>query len=292
MDRSLLKSDLILLFTAVIWGFTFVAQRQGMQYIGPFTFIALRFLLGVLFLVCFILVRHNKRFWKITRKEFFMGCIVGLVLFAGTAFQQVGIIHTTATKSGFITGLYVVLVPVLGFLIWEQKISRWSLIGSIIAFTGLYFLSVPSDLKLNYGDVLTFIGAIFWTFHVLLIARYSPRMNSLKLALIQFSLSAVLSVVIALLYENIEVSAFYPSAIPILYSGLISTGVAFTLQVVGQKKSPPTHAAIIMSLEAVFAAIGGWLILNEGFSTRVVVGCSLMLFGMLISHAKLKPAIY
>jgi len=292
MDRSVLKSDLILLLAAIIWGFCFVAQRLGMEHMGPFTFTALRFSLGTIFLAFFILIKHKKQFWSFKKKEIVMGCIVGAMMFAATAFQQVGITYTTATKSGFITSLYVILVPIFGFLFWEQKISRWTLLGSILAVVGLYLLTVPSDLKPNYGDILTFVCALFWAFHVLTIGKFSPRMNSLKLALVQFSFCTVLSIVVALIIETTTIHMIYLSSISLLYSGIISIGVAFTLQIVGQKYSPPSHAAIIMSLEAVFAAVGGWFMLNEGFTPRTMLGCGLMLFGMLISHAKLKPALY
>jgi drug/metabolite transporter (DMT)-like permease len=285
MKTQPLKSNLLLLLTAAIWGFAFVAQRVGMQYIGPFTFNGVRFALGSLSLVPLILYYQNKsqssgEVVKL-KNSFPAGILAGLVLFTGASLQQVGMVYTTAGKAAFITGLYIVLVPFLGiFLKHTIKLNIW--IGAILAVSGLYFLSVTSSFSIAYGDLLQLIGAFFWAIHILLIDHFSKKVNVLKLACFQFVTCSVLSMGAAIFLETITLNSLLQAAIPILYGGVCSVGVAYTLQVVGQKNANPSHAAIILSMETVFAALGGWLILNERLGLRGIIGCSLMLIGMLL----------
>jgi drug/metabolite transporter (DMT)-like permease len=220
------------------------------------------------------------------------GGLAGLFLFLGASLQQLGIVHTTAGKAGFITGLYVVIVPILG-LFWGRRSGLGTWLGAILAAVGLYFLSVTEHLSISPGDLLVLIAAFVWAGHVHIIGWLSPRADSVKLAFLQFAVCSVLSLIMALFVETMTTEGLYGAVIPILYAGLISSGVAYTLQVVAQRRARPAPAAIILSLEAVFAAVGGWLILGEILSERELFGCVLMLGGMLLSQIavgkKLKP---
>lgn len=288
------KAELLLLLAAVIWGFAFVAQRVGMDHVGPFTYNGVRFLLGALSLLP--LLWFGRRSigavgaggWRPTVGG---GLLAGLILFAGASLQQIGIVHTTAGKAGFITGLYVVIVPTLG-LLWGQRTpwSTWG--GAALAVTGLHLLTLTDDLTLTKGDGLVLIGAFFWAGHVLVIGWLSGRyVEPVLLACLQFLVCGALSLLAAAATESVTLAGLQGGAWPILYGGLLSVGVAYTLQVVAQRDAPPAHAAIILSLETVFAALGGWLLLNELLSGRGLIGCVLMFGGMLLSQLSLnQPA--
>jgi len=290
MQGVTLKSDVLLLITAIIWGFAFVAQRVGMDYVGPFTYNGVRFAIGSLSLLPLVLMAREQRSAASQilpppglKTILFGGAALGLTLFVGASLQQIGLVYTTAGKAGFITGLYVIIVPILG-LIWRQqpRIGTW--IGAFLAAIGLYLLSVTEEFTIELGDLLVLIGAFFWAAHVLIIGWLSPRINPIKLAFSQYVVCSILSLITAIIIEVITFRSIFAAAIPILYGGLLSVGVAYTLQVVAQRDAHPAHAAILLSLEAVFAAIGGWLILGEIISPRGLVGCGLMLFGMLLSQ--------
>ena len=288
-DRNHL-SDGLLLLTAVIWGFAFVAQRVGMAYIGPFTFNGLRFALGCLVLLPFLGPRRNR-----PRAAFntpvpmkaaalpAVGALCGTVLFAGASLQQVGLVYTTAGNAGFITGLYVVIVPLMG-LLWGQRTHRGTWLGALLAVAGLYLLSVTEQLHMAIGDFLVLLGAFVWAVHVHIIGRWSPRTDPLRLAWLQFAVCSLLSLITGFILETIRWTAIQQAALALLYGGALSVGVAYTLQVVAQRRAHPAHAAILLSLESVFAALGGWLLLGEVLPARGIVGCALMLAGMLVSQ--------
>jgi drug/metabolite transporter (DMT)-like permease len=290
MNPTTVKSDALLLTTAIIWGFAFVAQRVGMDYVGPFTFNGIRFAIGGLSLLPLVVMSREKRtaanhiFPRPGLKTImFGGSALGLTLFGGASLQQIGLVYTTAGKAGFITGLYVIIVPILG-LIWRQQPGIGTWIGAFLAAGGLYFLSITEKFTIEPGDLLVLIGAFFWAVHVLIIGWLSPRINPIKLAFSQYMACSILSLATAFVIEVITPDSIFQAAIPILYGGLLSVGIAYTLQVVAQRDAHPAHAAILLSLEAVFAAIGGWLILGEIISPRGLVGCGLMLLGMLLSQ--------
>ncbi|HNV68892.1 MAG TPA: DMT family transporter, partial [Candidatus Ozemobacteraceae bacterium] len=209
--------------------------------------------------------------------------IAGAFLFTGASLQQVGLQYTTAGKAGFITGLYVVLVPLIGRLFGHRTdLFTWS--GAILATAGLYFLSVTEQFTIAFGDLLELIGAVFWAGHVLLVGRYASRFEPVAFSVGQFSVCSVLSFVTALKLEVISTTGLMGAAIPIAYGGFISVGIGYTLQVVAQRDAPPAHAAILLSLESVFAALTGWLLLQELMSGRAIFGCVLMLAGMLLAQ--------
>jgi drug/metabolite transporter (DMT)-like permease len=212
-----------------------------------------------------------------------IGMLLGVVLFAGSSLQQIGLVYTTAGNAGFITGLYVIIVPILG-MIWKQKTDSGTWIGAILAAWGLYLLSVTADLTIQVGDLLVFIGAFFWAGHVLLVGHFSPRVHPILLAICQSTVCSLLSLLSALVLETITIEGLLRAALPIFYGGFFSVGIAYTLQIIAQQDAHPAHAAILMSLEAVFALAGGWFILGEAVSYRGLLGCGLMLAGMLLAQ--------
>jgi drug/metabolite transporter (DMT)-like permease len=290
MDKDAVKSDILLLLTAVIWGFAFVAQRVGMDFVGPFTFNGVRFALGSLVLLPFIAAARPRRPpssqsapVKKRTASIAPGAVAGVVLFFGSSLQQMGLVYTTAGNAGFITGLYVVMVPIIG-LIWRHKPGTGTWMGTILAAWGLYLLSVTESLRLAPGDLLVLMSAVMWAIHVLIIGWLSPRQNPLVLACSQFAVCSLLSLVTAVGIEPITLDGLRSATIPILYGGVLSVGLAYTLQVVAQRNAPPAHAAVILSLEGAFAALGGRLLLAEILTPRGYAGCALMLAGMLLSQ--------
>ncbi|HWR42376.1 DMT family transporter [Sporomusa sp.] len=283
---SALKSNLLLLLAAAIWGLAFVAQRVGMEHVGPFTFNGIRFALGSLSLLPLIF-HYRKKPEQIqgncSREAVRAGILAGLVLFTAASLQQIGLIYTTAGKAAFITCLYIVLVPILGiFLKHYVSITTW--LSSVLALVGLYLLCVKENFSISYGDFLQLVGAVFWSVHILLIDHFANRVDVLKLSFFQFITCGILSLVTAFWLETMTVEGLAGALIPILYGGIFSVGIAYTLQVIGQKYSPPSHAAIILSMETVFATVGGFLLLDERLGFKELVGCALMLAGMLLTQ--------
>ncbi len=288
MKEGTLTADFLLLMTAMIWGFAFVAQRVGMDYVGPFTFNAIRFALGSLSLLPLIWLLKKRQTATTTtgqqKKAVLLGgLLTGGALFAGASLQQAGMVYTTAGKAGFITGLYVVIVPLLG-LFWKQRPGLGTWLGAVMAAAGLYFLSITSEFTISIGDFLVLLSAFFWSGHVLLIGWLAPRTDVLILAAVQFAICSLLSLMTALVIETITLTSIWQGIIPILYGGFCSVGIAYTLQIIAQRNAHPAHSAIIMSLEGLFAAIGGWLVLGEVLSLRGLFGCALMFTGMMFSQ--------
>ena len=302
MNSRALKADILLFITAAIWGFAFVAQRVGMDHVGPLTFNGIRFALGALALIPLIIRMEKDRssgYQSVDRRKLTLGGgLLGIALFCGATLQQIGLAEpqlaalgfeaSTAGKAGFITGLYVVFVPIFG-LMFAQKTGWGTWLGAGLAVIGMYLLSVSSDLTISFGDLLILLGALFWAGHVLLIGKLSPGMDgvdAIKLSIVQFLICSLLSLIGAVATEEISLAGLQGAALPIAYGGLLSVGVAYTLQVVAQRDARPAPAAIILSLEAVFAAIGGWILLDEILTIRALIGCGLMLTGMLLSQLK------
>lgn len=279
MKISTLRGDLLLILTALIWGSTFVAQRLAMDSLGPFLFTGARFALGALVIMPLALMGSGKwdlHFWKV-------GFMLGSMLFLGAAIQQVGLVYTTAGKAGFITGLYVVMVPLFGMWV-GQKTSQSIWVGIGLSMVGLYLISVTTDLVLGFGDTIVLGSAVFWAAHVVLVSRYASRLHAVRLAFVQFVICSVFSTLTAFALEPVSLAGLTAGFWPIVYGGVISVGIGYTLQVVAQRDVLASHAAIILSLEAVFAALAGWLFLNEQLSGRELAGCGLMLIGMLIAQ--------
>jgi drug/metabolite transporter (DMT)-like permease len=286
-----LTADFLLLITAIIWGFAFVAQRMGMDHMSPFTFNALRFSLGALSLVPFFILERRKSAGenKIQNKSLVLPVILtGVALFGGASLQQIGLVGTSAGKAGFITSLYVILVPILA-LLWGSRTHFAHWLGAVLAVVGLYFLSIQGGFSISPYDLVVLIGAFVWAVHVHLIARYSNKVGPIRLSMLQFAICGLFSWIAAILFEDISIQGITAGIWPVLYGSFLSVGLAYTLQVVAQRTANPTHAVIILSLEGAFAALGGWLILGEGFTIRMLFGCVLILIGTLISQLYAKP---
>lgn len=283
--RLHLRADLFLLLVAVVWGSAFVGQRLGMEQVGPFAFNASRFAVGALTLVPIL---GWRRLRAMPRGELRRGALLGLFLFAAASLQQIGLIWTTAGKAGFITGLYVVIVPLLLGLIWRDWGSWGSLIGAGLATAGLFLLSARVDpatgFRLAPGDAWVLGSAAIWALHVIAIGRIAPGRDPLRLALVQFVVCSLLSFVTAVTLEPATWAGLLLAGPAVVYTGVLSIGLGYTGQVVAQRHTDPTHAAIILSLESAFAALFGWLILGEALLPQQLTGCGLMLGGMLLAQ--------
>lgn len=277
----------LLLLTAFIWGTGFVAQRQGMSHVGPFTFIAARFLLGGLALVPVLFITKTvplkpakdgqKPPWEVAA----LTC--GAALFLATSLQQHGLLTTTAGKGGFITALYVVIVPLLG-LFFRKKVRLLVWLAVVLAIFGLYLLTIKDGLSIQKGDLIMLGGACIWAVHILLVEHFSKNVPGLFIACGQFLVTSFIGLIATLLFETVTPQAIQSASGNILYSGLIVVAGAFTLQVLGQKGVNPTVAALILSLESVFAALSGAIFLHERLSPRELLGCALMLAAVIISQ--------
>lgn len=270
----------------VIWGSAFIAQSVGMDKIGPFTFQAVRCFLAVVFLFpASALFSRGKPFWKSWADPALWrsGVICGLALFAASSLQQIGLVYTDAGKAGFLTAMYIVFVPFLGLFL-GQKPGRNALLSLIPAIVGLYLLSCTSVSGINKGDVLLLLCAVAFSVQILLIDRHCAGLDGLKLNCIQALVAAVLSVPWALLTETVDASRIASCWLPLGYAGVLSMGVAYTLQIVGQKRVAPSAAALLMSLESVFAALFGWLLLHETMTGAEKLGCLLVFAAVVISQ--------
>lgn len=287
MNKFVLRQSALLLLAAIIWGVAFVAQSVGMEYVGPYTFLASRSVIGAIVLLPYIAIRNkfNRNIRKESAKDaktlIAGGICCGVLLFVASILQQIGILYTSVGKSGFITAMYIVMVPVVSiFLKKKAGIKIWT--GVALAVCGLYFLCMtPRTISLQKGDVLTFLCAVTFSFHILVVDYFAPRIDGVKLSCIQFVTCGVLSTVGMFLFETPDISAVLTAWLPILYAGALSSGVAYTLQIIGQRGVNPTVASLLMSMESVVSVIAGWAILGQGLSGRELIGCVLM-FGAII----------
>ena len=283
------SGPLMLLLTAMIWGAAFVAQSVGMDYVGPFTFNSARNFLGAAVLIPFILIGDRRRTepqpqksWR-NRELWLAGLICGVILAVATSLQQLGLIHTTVGKAGFITTLYVVLVPLLGLFVGKRvRGLMWLCVA--LAVAGLYFLCMSGSAALGVGDLLVLGCAVVYSFHILAVDHFSPRVDGVKLSFLQFIVSGIISAVPAVALETNHVTGLLEAWIPLLYAGILSCGVGYTLQILGQQRTDPTVASIVMCMESVFSVLFGWLLLHQALSPRELGGCALMLAAILLSQ--------
>lgn len=304
-----LRNTFFLFLTAMIWGAAFVAQSVSMDYIGPFTFIFLRSVIGGLFLIPVIIVLDGIRkksqnesadvvnsenilhieteekqrlSWK--NKQLIEGGIVcGIFLFFANCFQQTGIQYTTVGKAGFITTFYIIIVPLIG-LFFKKYCGILTWIGVVVALAGLYFLCITQKLTIQRGDALILCCSVLYAGQILAIDHYNPFVDGVKMSCIQFLTGGILGAVFMLLFENPSIAMILSAAGPILYTGIMSTGVGYTLQIVGQKGLNPTVAALILSLESVFSALSGYLFLHQVLTTRELIGCALMFIAIVLAQ--------
>lgn len=293
--RHQTRGIFMLSLTAFIWGTAFVAQSVSMDYMGPFTFNSARFLIGGFVLLPVIFWMNRSSSEKEDRRQIEAsknssstlikgGIYCGLALFIGAAFQQLGIIGTTVGKAGFISTLYVVMVPVLG-LFFGKKVSKIIWLCIFLAMIGMYLLCINESLSLSRGDFLVLISAFCFSIHILVIDHFSPLVDGVKLSCIQFFTCGILSGIVALALESPEFFHLSNGWKALLYSGVLSCGVAYTLQVVGQKYVMPVIASLILSLESVFAVFSGWIILDEMLTAKEIWGCVLIFGAILLAQA-------
>ncbi len=277
------------MLTAMIWGFAFVAQVDGVNYVGPLTLNGTRFAVGVISLLPVVLVFEKGKSNREERKKTVIASLLaGTVLFCASTLQQIGIVYTrSAGVAGFITGLYIVFIPIACFLIFRQKTGAKVWIGAVFAVIGLFLLcyKVGEGFRFGLGELLILIGSFFWTAHMILVDRLGKNLRSLHFAWGQFLVCAVLGVLSMFLFESPTLGGILDAKWAILYCGVLSVGVAYTLQVVAQKKADPTFAAILLSTESVFSAIGGAVVGMDHISLLGYVGCSFIFAGVLICQA-------
>lgn len=288
-----LRGSIILLVTAIIWGTSFVAQSEGMKYVEPFTYNSIRTLIGGIVLLPVIagfkLFSKSEQGEKKTslKATLIGGVFCGLALCIASSFQQVGIVYTTAGKSGFITALYVILVPILGLVLGNKTPKKiWFCVA--LAIVGFYLLCIKNDFAIGLGDLLTLVCAFFFAIHIIVIDRFiSKGADGVAMACVQFFTSGIISFIIMLLFETPRMEYIFEARFTILYAGVMSCGVAYTLQIVGQRFTAPTVATLIMSLESVFAALSGWLIIGEQLSIKELLGCVLVFAAVVFAQVNL-----
>lgn len=289
--KQQIKSSLILLLTATIWGVAFVAQSVGMEYIGPFTFNAIRCVLGGLVLIPVILVLKKKKETgaenqeKEDKKTLWAGGIAcGVILCIASNLQQFGIMEASVGKSGFFTALYIVMIPVIGIFIGKRPgIKLWFCVA--LAVVGMYLLCMKDgSFTIERADIMLLLCALVFSFHILVVDYFSPKVDGVKMSCIQFFVCGVLSAVRMLFTETPDISNIQAAWLPLLYAGLLSCGVGYTLQIVGQKGINPIIASLIMSLESVISALAGWVILGQVLSPKEILGCVLMFVAIIITQ--------
>ena len=292
MKKTNLKSAALLSLTAIIWGVAFVAQSEGMNYVGAFTFNFVRSMIGsIVLLPCISFLNHTMNDRNMKEKEkkgidkilLIGGICCGLILFISSNLQQIGVQYTSAGKAGFITALYIVLVPICGIFIKRYVgIRIW--VSVLIALCGLYLLCVTETLSFGKGDGYLLAGAVGFTIHILVIDYFVSRADAVKMACIQFFVTGFLSGILMLIFETPKVSDILAGWLPILYAGVLSCGVAYTLQIVGQKEMNPSVASLILSFEAVISVVAGFIILGEALSGRELIGCVLMFIAIILAQ--------
>lgn len=310
MNKFVVRQSCLLFLTALIWGVAFVAQSVGMDYVEPFTFNAVRCTIGGIVLIPCIGVltiwkrnKNHKLSNKDTvksdeqtadkaenlnrikkRKDLITGGIAcGILLFISSNFQQFGIQYTTAGKAGFITALYIIIVPVIGmFLHRKSGIKIW--IGVVVALFGLYLLCIKEDFRLGKGDGLVLVCAVTFSFHIMVVDYFSPKVDGIKMSCIQFFVCGILSSVCMFLFETPQISQILSAGLPILYAGVLSCGIAYTLQIIAQEGMNPTVASLILSMEAVVSVLAGWILLHEKLSARELTGCIFMFAAIILAQ--------
>ncbi|MBE6941274.1 MAG: DMT family transporter [Ruminococcaceae bacterium] len=284
-----LKGSLSIILATVIWGSTFVAQSVGVDYMGPFTFLSLRCFLAVAMLLAVLFLRNRKEFVKIIAdpRLWKAGIPCGVALFAATALQQIGLIYTTAGKGGFITTMYIIMVPILGLFL-KRKPPKMVGLSVVIAAVGLYLISGAGFTAINIGDVLMLLCAVAFAVQILIMDRVAGELNSMALNMSQALVCAVISGICALIFDSTTWQGILDCWFPLCWAGIMSMGIAYTLQIVGQKAIEPTTASLLMSFESVFAAISGWLLLSESFTLTEGIGCVLVFAAIMLTQIPVK----
>ena len=293
-SRLKLRNSLLLLLTATIWGVAFVAQSVGMDYVGPCTFLFARSLIGGVVLLPVVAVLHkngpsragetpeDKR--QARRILLIGGVCCGAALCAADLMQQIGLLHTTVGKSGFLTACYILIVPLINLFFFHRRCSRLVWGGIALAVVGMYFLCLTDGLQVNIGDLFTLLCAVLFSVHILVIDHFSPLTDGVKMSCIQFFVSAALAAVGMFLFEKPSLGAILAAWKPVLYAGALSSGVGYTLQIIGQRGMNPTVASLIMSMESVISVLAGWVLLGQALTARELFGCALMFAAIVLAQ--------
>lgn len=295
MKQNSLLGESMLLLSAFIWGIAFVAQRVGGDIIGPFTFNAIRMFIGGFTLLPFLYFMHRKERQVNSdhpaaqgkpgknKKLLIGGLLCGIVLFAASNLQQIGLSHSTASKAGFITALYIIIVPIIGIFFRKRpSISLW--VSILIALSGMYLLCITDGFKVAPEDFLLILSAFTFSVHILVIDYFSPVVDGVKLSCIQFFVCGILSSAAMIFTEKPDISSILHAWLPLLYTGILSCGIAYTFQIIGQKRVSPVIASLIMSMESVFSALGGWIILGESLTHQELLGCMLLFIAIILAQ--------
>ncbi len=305
MNRFIVKQSCILFLTSVIWGVAFVAQSAGMEYVEPFTFNAVRNMIGSIVLIpCIFWLNRRKSLEesqqdrtevkkteadkteaaRTERKDLLTGGILcGVLLCIASNFQQFGMQYTTVGKAGFVTALYIVIVPILG-IFFHRKVGKKVWLGVVLALGGLYLLCMQGSFRLQKGDFLVLLCAFSFSFHILVVDYFSARVDGVKMSCIQFFVCGIISAIGMFLFETPQMASLLTAWLPILYAGVLSSGVGYTLQIVGQKGMNPTIASLILSMESVVSVLAGWLLLQERLSGKELMGCVLMSAAIILAQ--------
>jgi len=308
MNRKV-RAHFLLFFTAFIWGSAFVAQSVGMEHVGPFTFNTIRMFISGIALTPLMLILNrggkndinvleSSQVAQVTNQSpaqskktlYFAGLLCGIILFSGSTFQQIGLVYTTAGKAGFITTMYIIMVPLLGVFM-KKKIGKRIWFCVILAVIGIYLLCLVEDLQMNKGDFLMLFSALSYAIHIIVIDHYSHKTDSLKLSHMQFFVCAFISLVPMFIFETPDIINISMAWLPLLYAGVLSGAVGFTFQIIAQKDIKPTVAALIMSFESVFAVLTGFVILSEILSAQELFGCLLMFIAIIIAQLPEKRTV-
>ena len=290
-----IKSNIFLFAAPMIWGVAFVAQCMvDTETLGTLTFNAIRYAIGAICLVPVIfLLENGTADAKATKKTVLFGAITGVILFVASELQMYGIsINKSSGKSGFLTGLYMVIVPFLNFAVYRKRVLLKEWLAALIATVGLFLLSVTDGFdSINFGDVMVIAGTFFWAMHILAIDKFSDKVTPIKFSCVQFAVSSILSGIFAIFTEKFSMSGLYVNLLPVLYTGVFSTGIAYTFQVLGQRDANPNFASIVLATEGVYAAIAGAILLGEKLTARGYAGCALMFLGTILSQLQIKGRI-
>lgn len=288
MKKAALRSSLLLFMAASIWGVAFVAQSVGMDYMGPFTFNGARFLMGSMVLLPLVIYRRKQKTKEEvsfgSRKDTLTGGVCcGLALCSAALLQQFGILYTTVGKAGFITTLYIIIVPIMGIFL-KKKVPGKIWLAALVAAVGMYLLCMSESLRLGKGDTYVFICAILFSVHILVIDHFTAKADGVELSCVQFFTAGVIGSVLAVIFEKPQISYFIEGIIPLAYAGIMSSGVAYTLQVIGQKDIDPTVASLILSLESVVSMLAGWVILGQALNRKELLGCIFVFAAVILAQ--------
>ncbi|MDE5598342.1 MAG: DMT family transporter [Lachnospiraceae bacterium] len=291
INKFIIRQSCLLFLTALIWGVAFVAQSAGMDYVQPFTFNAVRCMIGGIVLIpCIGILKLYKKEpvrqgeQKVQQKILYKGGVIcGILLFIASNLQQFGIQYTTVGKAGFLTALYIIIVPFLGIFL-HRRVGKKVWLGVVLALCGLYLLCIKEEFKLAIGDALMIMCAFAFSFHIMVIDRFSPKVESVKMSCIQFFVCGILSAVCMFIFEQPQISQILAAWQPILYAGVMSCGVAYTLQIAAQEGMNPTVASLILSMESVFSVLAGWILLHETLSRKELAGCLFMFIAIILAQ--------